>query len=163
MPPDEKRMAELTAWLEKAAADLESADVLLASGIPTQLHQVLFHSQQAVEKSLKAFLVWHLVTFRRTHDIAEIGDQCTKVDVTLEPIIEDAKYLSDYAWAYRYPGEDPDPKKAEAKAGLEEAKKVFREIANRLPEEVQAKFRPSPKRRTRRTVKRRLPVSRKKK
>ena len=163
MPHDEKRVAEMAAWLGKARADLESANVLLSSGIPSQFHQVLFHCQQAVEKSLKAFLFWNQISFRWTHDIAEIGNQCTQVDKSLETIIENAKYLSDYAWTYRYPGEDPDPKKPEASAGLEAGKKVFLEILKRIPEELQSKFaltRTHPKIRS---PKKRPPKSQKKK
>jgi HEPN domain-containing protein len=137
---EDKRRSELIAWLEKASADLASSEVLLASGIRSQLHQVLFHCQQTIEKSLKSFLVWNQVTFRWTHDIAEIGNQCIQIDKSLDALIAEVKYLSDYAWEYRYPGEDTEPSKAEAKAGLVAAKKVFREILKKLPKEVQLKF-----------------------
>ena len=140
MQHDAKRMAELAAWLEKASADLASSEVLLASGIRSQLHQVLFHCQQTIEKALKSFLVWHQVKFRWTHDIAEIGEHCIQIDKSLEPLISEVKYLSDYAWEYRYPGEETEPNKSEAKAGLVAAKKVFREILKRVPNEVRAKF-----------------------
>jgi len=32
-----------------------------------------FHAQQAAEKSLKAFLYWHEVPFRKTHELEELG------------------------------------------------------------------------------------------
>ena len=130
MPPEASVGAEAKAWLEKAKADLTSADILLNSGNRSQLHQVLFHCQQAAEKSLKAFLVFHKITFRWTHDLGEIGDQCSKVEKSLERLIGEVKYLSDYAWEYRYPGEDPD------KAGLKDADRVFSSVAGLLPSEL---------------------------
>ncbi|MBI4404032.1 MAG: HEPN domain-containing protein [Deltaproteobacteria bacterium] len=131
--------SEALAWLEKARADLISAKVLLKTKDPSQLYQVLFHCQQAAEKSLKAFLVWHAVSFRWTHDIAEIGDQCALIEKSFEPLIGQVKYLSDYAWVYRYPGEDPLPTVKEAKAGLRDAKRVFSVAKKSLPKEMHAK------------------------
>ena len=108
MPHEDSPAHETRAWLEKAKADLVSARILLKTEDPTQFHQVLFHCQQAAEKSLKAFLVWHRISFRWTHDIGEIGDQCTAIEKSLEPLVGEVKYLNDYAWEYRYPGGDPD-------------------------------------------------------
>ena len=53
MKPSEARTIETREWLGKAAEDLASA--------------------QAAEKSLKAFLTWYERTFRRTHDLEELG------------------------------------------------------------------------------------------
>ncbi len=137
MPHDSSAGEETKAWLEKARkADLTSADILLNSGNRSQLHQVLFHCQQAAEKSLKAFLVFHKITFRWTHDLGEIGDQCSKIESSLEKLIGEVKYLSDYAWEYRYPGEEPDPTLKQAKAGLKDAARVFSSVAGALPSEL---------------------------
>ena len=67
MPPKESSADGARAWLAKANSDLMAAEVLLKSKIPFQPQQVLFHCQQAAEKSLKAFLVWKEVTFHWTH------------------------------------------------------------------------------------------------
>jgi HEPN domain-containing protein len=52
------RVAETQAWLIKAALDLRGAKID-RSVDPPFLEDVLYHSQQLAEKSLKAFLCWH--------------------------------------------------------------------------------------------------------
>ena len=70
MKPSEARTIETREWLGKAAEDLASAHVLIGS---SHFSGALFFCQQAAEKSLKAFLTWHERTFRRTHDLEELG------------------------------------------------------------------------------------------
>lgn len=53
MTPDEAKSADTWEWLDKAAGDLASARVLIDAG---HLSNALFHSQQAGEKAMKAFL-----------------------------------------------------------------------------------------------------------
>src|SRR5207244_808391 len=72
MPPDPVRIAETKSWLVKAARDLRAADHEW-SATPPLRDDIAFHCQQAVEKSLKAFLTWHDVVFRKTHDLIELG------------------------------------------------------------------------------------------
>ena len=48
---------------------------------------VLFHSQQAVEKSLKAFLSRHRTPFRKTHNLVELGETCCLLDPSLESLL----------------------------------------------------------------------------
>jgi HEPN domain-containing protein len=70
MTPDDLRANACRAWLEKASVDLDSARALIDADIASS---ALFHCQQAVEKSFKAFLTWHGVPFRRVHDLEETG------------------------------------------------------------------------------------------
>ncbi len=42
----------------------------------------LFHCRQAVEKALKAFLVWRDHPFRKTHDLVELTRQCVDLKPT---------------------------------------------------------------------------------
>jgi HEPN domain-containing protein len=55
MSPEGERIAEAREWLVKAALDLRGAQIDLEA-MPPLLEDALFHCQQAVEKSLKAFL-----------------------------------------------------------------------------------------------------------
>ncbi|HEX2172029.1 MAG TPA: HEPN domain-containing protein [Dehalococcoidia bacterium] len=61
-------------WLRKAEHDIRTAEY--ASHIPDLTDIVAFHAQQAVEKALKAFLIWHDQPFRKTHDLAELVSLC---------------------------------------------------------------------------------------
>ena len=53
------------------------------------------HAQQAAERSLKAFLAWHDVPFRKTHNIEELGRPCVGLDATLGAIIDRAVPLTE--------------------------------------------------------------------
>ena len=72
MTPEESRRDEAARWLGQARKDLNAAR-LLASAEPSRS---TFHSQQAAEKAAKAFLAFHDVPFRKTHDLNELGGQC---------------------------------------------------------------------------------------
>jgi HEPN domain-containing protein len=77
---------ETKGWLKKAAIDIRSAEHGLTA-VPPILTDVVYHSQQTTEKTLKAFLVWNNIPFRKTHSIEEIGEQCLEVDPTLKPLL----------------------------------------------------------------------------
>lgn len=60
-------------WLCYAGEDLRSAEILFKEGICSQ---ACFHAQQCAEKSLKAFLVFKGVSFRKIHDLNELLEIC---------------------------------------------------------------------------------------
>lgn len=97
---------------------------------------IVFHCQQAAEKSLKGFLTWHDVAFRKTHSLEEVGEQRLKIDHTLKPLIDQAVPLTDYVWRFRYPGKPNEPTMAEAQETLAIAREVYEAVLSRLPKEV---------------------------
>jgi HEPN domain-containing protein len=136
MVPDPARVADTQAWLAKAANDLRAADIDLAA-IPPLLDDATFHCQQAVEKALKAFLTWHDRPFRRTHDLVEIGDQCVAIDPLLDALLRRAAPLTQYAWVFRYPGNEPPPSRDEADEALSLAREVVAVVRDRIPVALQ--------------------------
>jgi HEPN domain-containing protein len=133
MPPDDAiRLADVSSWLRKAGDDLRCAEIDLAAD-PPAVEDALFHCQQAVEKSLKAFLTWHDRPFRKTHDLSEIGRECTAVDPTLEDLCRSASGLTYYATAFRYPGDVEVIPRTEADDALALARSVRLEVRSRLP------------------------------
>lgn len=132
MSPDAERAAESREWLLKAALDLRGARIDLDAA-PPLLEDALFHSQQAVEKSLKAFLVWHDARFRKTHSLEELGRACCQLDETLTGLVDAAVPLTEYAWAFRYPGAPPVPNHEESQAALMLARSVCAAIGTKLP------------------------------
>jgi HEPN domain-containing protein len=109
------------------AADFET------QASPTLASDIVFHAQQAAEKALKGFLTWHRQTFRKTHSIEEIGEQCIAIDASLKNLIDRAAPLTEYAWRFRYPGDCDAPPPDEARAALELAREVFTAVLSRLP------------------------------
>ena len=135
MPHDPARVAETRGWLVRASSDVRAAEHELRA-TPPLLDDIVFHCQQAAEKSLKGFLTWHDRPFRKTHSIEELGEQCLQVDPTLKVLIDRAVPLTEYAWKFRYPGEPEEPSLQEAEEALATARQVYAAIVARLPVEA---------------------------
>jgi HEPN domain-containing protein len=135
MPHDPIKIEEVKAWLAKSRIDLKAAEHDRTADPPLTA-DIVFHAQQLVEKVLKAYLCWHDQPFRKTHNLIEIGEQCAKLDNTLEPILRRVAPLTEYAWKFRYPGDPEEPDIVEADQALNLAREVYEHILLRLPEEA---------------------------
>jgi HEPN domain-containing protein len=136
MPVDPILLRNTAAWLRKAEQDLERVERCLAHE-PPDVEDALFHCQQAAEKALKAFLTFHDQPFRKTHDLASLGKQCTNIDATLETLVDRLDDLSEFAWAYRYPTGFAEPAPGDIEDARTAAQEAIKEIARRLPGEAQ--------------------------
>ena len=135
MSLDPERVREAGSWFLKASEDLRAATFELTASPPLTA-DIVFHAQQAAEKSIKGFLSWHDRPFRKTHNLVEIGEAAASVDSTLEPLLRRAALLTEYAWRFRYPGDVDLPSPEEARHALEVAREVFEALLARLPKEV---------------------------
>ena len=88
--------------MKYARADLELARIALPPG--AMYEQLCFHAQQAVEKSLKAVLVFSGIDFPSTHSIQSLIDLLS-AGITRAPTLIEAARLTVYAAALRYPGD----------------------------------------------------------
>ena len=123
-PPKEEVIRKLVGeWLEKADADLEAAEALLFLERPL-LHPSCFHSQQATEKYLKAFLTSRQVESPKTHNIRELLNLVKTVDEGLPDALQSAVALTPYGVDLRYPGSGPEPSPDEARRAVELARTV---------------------------------------
>ncbi len=132
MPLDPVLITDTRAWLQRAANDLRAADLDLAA-TPPLIEDALFHCQQATEKALKAFLTYHDIAFRKTHNLEEIGAACLEVDQTLGSLIAEVTPLSEYAWLYRYPGSSEALTLDEANEAHSVAQRAYEAVLERLP------------------------------
>ena len=82
---------------------------------------------------MKGRLAFHDVPFRKTHSLEELGRQCVAVDPGLQPLVDQAAPLTEYAWRFRYPGEAESPSGEEAKEALQVARATFAALLERLP------------------------------
>lgn len=86
---------------------------------------ICFHSEQCVEKYLKAYLVLNDKEFRRTHNIAEILSLCINIDPSFEYLKDLKVYeLTIYATELRYPEFFYIPSLKEAQTAVEIAEKT---------------------------------------
>ncbi|MBU4270591.1 MAG: HEPN domain-containing protein [Planctomycetes bacterium] len=122
-------------WLARAQADLQGAEVALG-GRPLITEHVCFHGQQAVEKALKAFLVYHGVDFPWTHQIGPLLDLCIEQNGSFSRLVTAAVPLTEYAVRFRYPFFSPPPSLEQARAALATAHDVFAFVTACLPDET---------------------------
>ena len=89
-------------WLKRAKSNLIRAKQPKHEEVFWE--DLCFDAQQAVEKSLKALLLFHKIPFRFVHDIAELLTVLEQNGLSLPEQIRAAAELSDYAVEARYPG-----------------------------------------------------------
>lgn len=93
-------------WLSKAQDDLRTVELLQTfDQYPTAV--AAFHCQQAVEKSLKAYLAAHDVPFLYKHDLGYLLDLCRSVDAECAALESEISGLTPYAVEMRYPADLP--------------------------------------------------------
>ncbi len=107
-------------WIEKAEGDHATADRESRARRHPNWDAVCFHSQQAAEKYLKAFLQEHGLPFPKTHNLIELLELCLPMDPEFELHRDLLVLLDRYAVRYRYPGES---------AAKPEARQAFKAIA----------------------------------
>jgi HEPN domain-containing protein len=125
----EKKVRE---WIFLAEGDLKTAEDELAMSEPFT-NTICFHSQQCVEKYLKAYLTFIEKPFRKTHEIAELIELCKENDKEFDKLYDlNATKLTRYAIEARYPDEFYIPSIEVAKESVEIAKKVKSFVIEKL-------------------------------
>lgn len=129
--PDETRREFVRQWLAKADEDLALAHHIVASNAPF-LNAIGFHSQQAAEKYIKAYLVSIQVDFPKTHDIEALLKIIAGHNQTMAHSLEDAIALTDFGVEARYPANLPELSTAQAREAVKLADKVHTKIVGAL-------------------------------
>jgi len=95
----------LDQWYFKADGDYRTAEILLEH-YPIQADIICFHCQQAVEKWLKAYLVYNGVDEPpKIHDLTKLLTLCAEFDSSFELIHSQCDALTEYGVIPRYPDE----------------------------------------------------------
>ncbi len=118
-------------WLEKAATDRDAAARLMAGDRPL-LDTAAFHCQQAAEKTLKGFLVYHNEPFEKIHDLGKLCELCAKLDAGFADKKEPTTRLNRFAVQLRYP-DTPNPSTAEVEEAMRIVEEIWQFVLSRLP------------------------------
>jgi len=78
-----KQAEEIKQWIIKGDHDLGTAQITYLY-IPEYLDTVIFHCQQAVEKYLKAYLIFLITPFKFTHDLIYLLDLISEKDTDFD-------------------------------------------------------------------------------
>ncbi len=119
-----KNQSLLEDWLRRAKSNLERAKVgKISEGVVYE--DLCFDCQQAVEKSLKALLVYRNVVFPRTHSISLLFELISTTGIIIPDEIKDAVILTEYAVSARYPGDYEPVDEREYDEAVQLAEKVI--------------------------------------
>jgi len=132
---DPETLRLIREWVEKAENDLTNAAYVLKMGKQCPTDTVCFHTQQCVEKYLKALLVHHERDIPWTHNVGLILSRLpARARPDLTP--DEQQRLTDYATVMRYPGDYEIIPLTEARQAVKIARRVRRQIRKRLPKEA---------------------------
>ena len=122
------------AWVAKAEHDLLNIENnLVAVRVPWDT--ICFHAQQAAEKLLKAFLVYHGQAAPHIHDLVALLRACAQIDESLGDLQADCAGLTDYAVVSRYPTDEVyEPGEDAGRAAAAAARRVHLAVLARLPQ-----------------------------
>lgn len=113
-------------WIDKAEADFATMERESRVRKNPSYDSVCFHAQQCAEKYLKARLSEAGLGFPRIHDLTVLLNLAVAVEPTWELSRVDLAYISDFAVAFRYPGESAD---RESALGARQRCRAFRSVA----------------------------------
>lgn len=114
-------------WIEKAEGDFASAQREIRARKSPNYDAACFHSQQCIEKYIKARLQEADIPFGKMHDLSALLDLALHVEPFWEPFRPQLRVLSTYAVEFRYPGQSADRETAiEALRICRDIRKVIR-------------------------------------
>ena len=122
----------VTLWHIKADNDLLTAENEFKAE-RTVTDSICFHSQQAVEKYLKSYLVAIQQPYKYTHNITEILGNCIHVEKDFKSL-EYALILNQYSVEIRYPDDFYIPDISEARNAYDIAVKVREFVLKKISE-----------------------------
>jgi HEPN domain-containing protein len=119
----DKKMLLIKAWMHKADHDMGMAALALENK-PEYTDSICFHCQQAVEKYLKAYLVFLDISFEKKHSLTYLLDLISEKEPIADEIYEQIEKLEGYAVEIRYPDDWFEPSHEDAKEAFEIARNM---------------------------------------
>ena len=106
-------MKPITAeWVAKAEGDFAMMERECRARKNPNYDGICFHAQQCAEEYLKARLCEADIPFSKIHDLVALLERVFVAEPAWETFREDLAYLSDFAVAFRCPGESTDKESA---------------------------------------------------
>jgi len=122
-------------WIMKARRDLLSAK-RLARGKEPYFDTAIYHCQQLAEKAVKGWMVYHDISFEKTHDLRLLVTLAAEAEPKFNAWLDTAEQISPYATAYRYPGEVLDHTAEEYYRAFKVSSALYEFVCSLLPAEL---------------------------
>ncbi|OPZ30404.1 MAG: HEPN domain protein [Lentisphaerae bacterium ADurb.BinA184] len=123
MTVEEYNRQALKEWLEVADEDLRAAKVCVRPDVGA-LRGAAFHAQQCVEKSIKTLYIRANRDIPRTPDLVALAETVKDVH-DLADSYDNLRWLTGWAVLGRYPGENPQPRSADACRAIQIAEGIY--------------------------------------
>lgn len=104
--------ATVKEWIAKAEGDYVTAERELHPAGTPNFDAVCFHSEQCIEKLMKALMIDRGVTPARAHDLVVLDRMLKSACPGWFWPVEELRLLTRAAVDFRYPGESADEKEA---------------------------------------------------
>ena len=123
-----KKRPDVLEWIIKAEQDYQTAVVMARKRKVPVPDVVGFHSQQCIEKYLKALLVLKKLDFPKTHDLLDLLAILTENEPLLDVLKPDLRILNPFSVQFRYPGESATLEESQkALAAMKHARKYLKD------------------------------------
>ena len=119
-------------WVRKAKADFATAAREIRAEDNPNFDAVCFHAQQCVEKLMKALLTHRGAVPPRAHDLVHLDRMLSQACSEWSWPVEELRFLSRAAVAFRYPGESAE--REDAAEALRLADRMRKRLLSLLPE-----------------------------
>jgi len=119
-------------WLIKSSRDLLCARELADASKPL-LDSAVYHCQQAAEKAVKGFLIYHDIRFDKTHDVGLLAGQAAVVEPGFNNYLTGARLLTPYAIEFRYPGDYIEPEFTDFQEAFDATALILTFVSSLLP------------------------------
>ena len=117
---------------DKGERDIKASEQLIKSDDGEFYSNIIcFHCQQAVEKYLKAYLMYHEIVPPKTHDLLRLAASCSDFDEAFANFELDG--FASYGVDIRY--DAPQPSLSDAEQAMSVAKEVINYVIQKIPME----------------------------
>ena len=124
-------MERYESWINRAKSSYELSKATISTAICFE--DLCYQAQQAVEKSLKGFLIYFNVEPEFTHNIRKLLNELEK-HTEIPESIKESMDLTNYAVQTRYPGEYDEITKEEYENSIRIAKNCVDWVINKIIE-----------------------------
>jgi HEPN domain-containing protein len=119
-------------WFRFACNDLIVAKHTLEDLYPRQIEIACFHCQQAAEKALKGYLLFHNIESPKIHNLRLLCQMCMQQDNLFETLLASCSDLTPYGVEARYPG-GLEADEAMAKLAVLKDDEIYKFCLARIP------------------------------
>jgi HEPN domain-containing protein len=112
-------------WILFAENDLKVAKILFEENNFQFYQIIMFHSQQAVEKMIKAFLINHDIEFKKIHNLNKLLSMIEHIEGFDVGAYDYIDIFNKFSVEVRYPEMEEIPTKEDCIIAIEMTNKIF--------------------------------------